>query len=64
MLLSASKYEVVFYPKMYCQRERQRRGDVVFADGVEIHFSLIADTGLLGRENEYMNENESGKKES
>ena len=37
--------------------------EVEFANGVDVHFSLIANIRLLGRVSEYNNEKQSGKKE-
>lgn len=50
--------------EMYCQLERQRRRDLVRANGVGVHLSLIAKIGLLGRqsESELMNENKRGER--
>ena len=46
MLLSLSKYDIVFCPKK-CMAKRKSR---MFANGIDTQFSLIANIGMVGRQ--------------
>lgn len=64
MLLAVGKYEFAFCPRNCTASKKGRVGrEVEFANGVDVHFSLLANIGLLGRVSEYNNEKQSGKKE-
>lgn len=47
--------------EMYCQLELAERKRLLFANGAEAHFSLIANIGLLGRQSEYFTRTRVGR---
>ena len=64
MLRAVGKYKCAFCPRNSSASQEGREGrDVEFANSVDVHFSLIANIGLLGRVSEYNNEKQSGKRE-